>query len=117
MGSKLGLILSLFFAVFVFLFATDLICLQANFTNLESIANTVSLMLSREGGANFLKVTMYIKQQNGVSLKMDSNIFQIGEYKEFTVLKDYDSFLIFKDPIQLKVSRTVLVGQFEGNIN
>jgi hypothetical protein len=112
-GSKLGLILSLFFAVFVFIFACDLITMQANFTNLESIANRVGLMISEKGGASLAQIRFYISQQPGVTLKYDNEYFKVGEFKEFTLTKKYDSFLIFRNTIDIKVSRTVLVGQFE----
>ena len=113
MGSKLGLILSLFFAVFVFVFAVDLINLQANYANLESIANTVSLLLGENGGANVSQIRLYVLQHPGVTIEYDDSYFKVGEFKEFTLSKEYKGFLVFKDPIDIKVSRTVLIGQFE----
>jgi hypothetical protein len=112
-GSKLGLILSLFFSVFVFIFACDLITLQSNFSNLESIANSVSLMISEGGAANFLKIKSYLNRFPDVSIEYDNPVFEVGEYKEFTLSKEYRGFLIFAETMDIKVSRTVLVGQFE----
>jgi hypothetical protein len=112
-GSKLGVILSLFFAIFVFIFACDLITLQANYSNLESIANSVSLLISESGGANLARVNLIISNSPGVRIKYDNTYFKVGEFKEFTLLKQHQGVLIFQDPIDISVSRTVLVGQFE----
>ena len=85
MGSKLGIILSLFFAIFVFIFSADLITLQANYSNLETIANTVGEMFSKEGGAAFRKINEYLKRQNGVELILEDTTFKYGEFKDFDI--------------------------------
>lgn len=114
MGSKLGVILSLFFAIFVFTFASDLIALQANYSNLESIANSISLIISSKGSSSNETINQYMEKHKGIKLSFSDNVFKIGEFKDFTLEKNYNSFMIFRKEIQIKVERTVLVGQYEG---
>ena len=114
MGSKLGIILSLFFAIFVFIFSADLITLQANYSNLETMANTVGEMFSKEGGAAFRKINEYLKHQKGVELVLENTTFKYGEFKDFALTKHYVGVLIFNEPIKISVKRTVLLGQYEG---
>ena len=98
MGSKLGIILSLFFAIFVFIFSADLITLQANYSNLETIANTVGEMFSKEGGAAFRKINEYLKHQKGVELILENTTFKYGEFKEVTE----DTNIFIYPPYQFK---------------
>ena len=114
MGSKLGTILSLIFAVFVFIFAADLISLQANYTQMESIANTIGLMLAEKGGAWASEVRLYMMRYPEVTLTYDSPIFKVGEFKEFIVTKTHEGIILFNEPHTISVKRTALIGQFEG---
>ena len=114
MGSKLGIILSLFFAVFVFIFAADLITLQANYSNLETVANTVGEMFSKKGGAAIRDINEYLSKYNGVQLVLKDNVFKYGEFKEFALTKFYEGVLVFNEPIKISVKRSVLLGQYEG---
>lgn len=114
MGSKLGTILSLIFAVFVFIFATDLITLQANYSNLESIANSVGLLISESGGAAIFQINSIIRDNPGVEITYDNAVFQDGDFKQFILTKEFKGVIIFNEAININVKRTVLIGQFEG---
>ena len=113
MGSKLGTILSLMFAVFVFIFAADLIILQANYTQMESIANTIGLMLAEKGGAGSMQVKLYMLNYPEITLKYDSPVFKVGEFKEFVISKEHRGIILFNEPITIAVTRTTLIGQYE----
>lgn len=115
MGSKLGTMLSLIFSIFVFVFAVDLIALQSNYTNLESIASSVSTIVSTKGSVCRTYVDEYLEKFNGVKIVFNDSTFEIGEFTDFSVVKSFSSMIIFKEAVELKVFRTVLIGQYEKN--
>lgn len=113
MGSKLSLIISLLFSCFVFIFLVDLVSIQTNYSELESIASSITQLVATKGNQGISVIKMYLTAHKDTKVTFNNNIFKLGEFKEFSVEKEYKSIFLYSNSINLKVTRTAVVGQYE----
>lgn len=115
MGSKLSLILSLVFSLIIFTFLIDLVSIQINYSNLDSLASNIGLLISTKGQASKSYITIIMKSHEDIKLTYDNNDFSIGNFKTFYLKKSYKS--LYMDDLTLKLERSVVIGIYEKELN
>lgn len=115
MGSKLSLIISLAFSLIIFTFLTDLICIQVNYSMLDSLASDICLLISTKGKQSKAFITIRLKSYEDVSIKYDNSDYSIGTFKTFYLTKTYKS--LYLNNLTLKIERSTVVGIYDKELN
>ena len=110
MSSKVGLLLSMIFIALFFLFGADLISLQSAYTILDSKANNISYIISRNGVID----NQFISDiENSFSVTFDCPINlspSFGERITYKVSTTYKPLVISKNEMTITIQRMTIVG-------
>ena len=110
MSYKIGLLLSMIFVALFFLFGADLISLQSAYSSLDSKANNISYLISRNGVIdndfiNYVETTFY------VDFECDKHLNPtFGEKIIYTIKTQYTPLVISDDDMTLSITRMTIVG-------
>ena len=110
MSYKIGLLLSMVFVALFFLFGADLISLQSAYSLLDSKANNISYIISRNGviDTNFI---YYIETTFNVEFECDINENpEFGEQIYYQISMEYHPLVISKEDMILSIQRMTIVG-------
>ena len=117
MSQKLGMILSVMFIILVFLFGADLVMLQTVYTNLDSISETISFQIAKNGvdsdGDIDSSIKDYVYKTTGASITANNNgkvNFLEGDIFAYVLTKEYQPILLSTNPIKVSVSRYTVLG-------
>lgn len=112
MGSKIATILSLIFVVTLFLFASDMMCLQYLYSDLDSTAVTIGYLISKQKliDDNFVE---RISDDYKVIFKYTGpEVLKYGEVVQFQVSKEFNPVIISGSTMMVDVVRTTVVGYY-----
>lgn len=112
MSSKLGMILSMIFVIAFLLLGADMMCMSAAYSQLDSTSITIGYLLSKHGKVdkkyiNELEETYHIK-----FLTISPSSPSSGDVVDFVIYQNYDPIILSGDPIQLKASRSTIIGYY-----
>jgi len=113
MSNKIGLILSFLFIVIFFVFGVDLISIQYIYTDLDTKAITMGYWISKTGSLDpsFIK---YLENKYDVTFTcLDNCSPSFGDVVEYKVSKIYTPIILSKDPMDIAVKRTAVIGYYE----
>jgi len=110
MSYKIGLLLSMIFVALFFLFGADLISLQSAYSLLDSKANNISYIISRNGVVdddfiNYVETTFLVTFE---CEKNESPTF--GEKIIFQISTQYQPMVISNEEMTLAIKRMTIVG-------
>ena len=110
MSYKIGLLLSMVFVALFFLFGADLLSLQSAYSVLDSKANNISYIISRNGRIDDAFIA-YIEETYNVDFKCEKNYAPtFGEEIVFEISTTYSPLVISKEEMVLTVQRMTVVG-------
>ncbi len=109
MASKLGLILSLAFAIQVLCFMGDIACLQALVAKLDAASIVVSRLIAREGVVTTQIVRQIRKEYGSDVIPVTKGKVQIGETYTYILVENYTP-ISFVEPFSVTVTRSTVVG-------
>lgn len=110
MSYKIGLLLSMVFVALFFLFGADLISLQSAFSVLDSKANNISYIISRNGviDTDFI---YYIETTFHVEFECETNTAPtFGEKVIYQISTTYSPLVISKEEMVITVRRMTIIG-------
>ena len=110
MSYKIGLILSMIFVALYFAFGADLLSLQSAYSVLDSKANNISYVISRNGviDNDFIN---YIETTFNVTFDCQTNPYPtFGEKIIYTISTDYQPMVISKQKMTIAIKRMTIVG-------
>ena len=110
MSYKIGLLLSMIFITLFFLFGADLITLESLYSSLDTKANNISYLISRNGviDDNFI---YYIETTFNVEFVCDKNLSpEFGEQIFYEVSMNYRPMVISKKEMTITIQRMTIVG-------
>ena len=110
MPYKIGLILSMIFVALFFLFGADLVSLQGVYSTLDSKANNISYIISRNGVVddNFID---YIETTFDVTFECPKNSSpEFGEKIIYQISTSYHPLVLSKEVMTLTIKRMTVVG-------
>ena len=109
MSYKLGLLLSTVFLMAVFLMGADLTLLNATFQQVDGVAMVVAHRISMDGGLQAATVE-YVKSQGATFTAITEGAPAIGDTYTFAVERSYAPLILKKSPIEIRVTRSCVVG-------
>ncbi len=113
MSSKIGLILSMIFVAFTFLFGADLLTLQGAFTVVQNKANDIAYELEYYSCFD-QEMHSYLESKYEVTITpicgFPSNT--IGDSVEFSVSYKVEGLLFMPNSYTLTASRTAILGYY-----
>lgn len=112
MASKIGLILSFFFVVLTFLFASDLIHLQLVYTNLDAVATTAGHLIIEHGGINEEIESFVLKRANAQIICLENCSPRFGDTYIYNVTTIHETMFMSKDPLTVSITRSVVIGYY-----
>ena len=110
MSYKIGLILSMIFVAIFFLFGADLITLESVYSALDSKANNISYIISRNGviDDDFIE---YIETTFSVDFDCPKNLSPtFGEKIIYQISTNYHPLVISKQEMTIAIKRMTIVG-------
>ena len=111
MAYKLGLMLSMVFLMAVMLLGGDIIAVSSIHSSLDARALVVSRNIGKEGCVS--ENTLFLVQEHQATLEYEELHFPaVGDNLTFLLYKDYESFVLSKNPLRISVKRTAIVGYY-----
>ena len=110
MGSKIGAILSTLFIFIAFLFASDFVMIQVNYTNLDAFSITINEKISKSGEIND-ELKEFVKNKIGGTITpVDvSASYEVGSFFGYYLAKEYKPIIIKNEPIEVKIKRYTVI--------
>ena len=113
MGSSLGFLLSLFFAVQAMAYVGDLTVIQQIYSALDSVAVTAGHIISLEGGISEHTRRFVMDNAKAYIYPIDKDYRAVGEIFEYIVTRKYEPIIMSRDTMILEVRRSVMIGYIE----
>lgn len=110
MGSKLGLILSISIIFFAFLFGADLIMIQLQYTELDSLSAIISYKISKEAEISESLLMMCEERNiNIVALNPEVSGYQKGDVFSYTLSREYTPLVLGNQPFDITITRHAVI--------
>lgn len=110
MSYKVGLILSMIFVALFFLFGADLITIESVYSVLDSKANNISYIISRNGVIDDEFID-YIETTFSVDFDCPKNLSPtFGEKIIYQISTSYHPLVISKKEMTIAIKRMTIVG-------
>ena len=110
MSYKVGLILSMIFVALFFLFGADLITIESVYSALDSKANNISYIISRNGVIDDEFID-YIEITFSVDFDCPKNLSPtFGEKIIYQISTNYHPLVISKQEMTIAIKRMTIVG-------
>ena len=110
MSYKVGLILSMIFVALFFLFGADLITIESVYSALDSKANNISYIISRNGVIDDEFID-YIEITFSVDFDCPKNLSPtFGEKIIYQISTSYHPLVISKQEMTIAIKRMTIVG-------
>ena len=113
MGSSLGFLLSLFFAVQVMAYVGDLTVIQQIYSALNSVAITAGHIISLEGFISDNTRKFVENNAKADIIPVDKDYLTVGEVFEYVVTRKYEPIIMSRETMILEVRRSVMIGYSE----
>ncbi len=117
MSNKLAFILSIYIIMMTFLFGTDLVMLQVNYSNLDSLSQLISFKISDygidENGDIDSTIIEFAKNNlNADLIRADesSKQYKEGDLYPYFLFKEYDAIMLSITPIKVQIKRYAVIG-------
>lgn len=113
MGSKLGLILSLSFIFFAFLFGTDLVLIEINYAELDSLSTIINYRISKTGKIPEDVLSLQ-EEKNFVISPLDTvtSGYETGDKFGYILTREYIPFVMGNETLQIKITRYTIIGVY-----
>ena len=110
MASKIGVMLSLIFFFYAFLFASDFVMIQLTYTSLDALSTTISYRISKTGEIND-DLKKFVKEEINADIKPvgASTSYEEGSMLGYYLIKEYKPIAYDSEPLELKIRRYAVI--------
>ncbi len=112
MASKLGLILTLAFAIQILCFMGDLTCLQGLLGRLDSFAIATGKRIAEEGGLSTRAIIQARSEYGFILRSLSGGAAEIGTLYKYQVSCEYVP-ISFLEPFTVTLTRSTVIGYIE----
>lgn len=113
MGSKIGFLLSLLFAVQIMAYAGDLSMVQMIHSSLDACAVSAGKMIAIEGKISSGVISFVRSAAKANILPITSQSPQVGKIYEFKVFRSFQPLVISSTPMTITIHRSVVIGYLD----
>ena len=110
MGYKIGFLLSLIFIVQLFVIAGDITSIQIIYTNLDAVSVTAGQAISKYGGITENVIRLVENEANAHIEAITTETPSFGSIYEYRIYTSYNAYVISKEPMEISISRSVVIG-------
>lgn len=113
MASKIGVMLSLIFFFYAFLFASDFVMIQLTYTSLDALSTTVSYRISKSGEIND-ELAQFVKEEINGDIKPvgASSSYEEGSMLGYYLIKEYKPIAYDSEPLPIKIKRYAVINMY-----
>jgi len=113
MASKIATILSLMFVVIFFLFASDMMCMQYLYSDLDSKAISIGYLIAQRRIINN-EFKNYVESRYEIVFTYDGpEAPNYGSLVEYKVSKTFSPIIISSTDMEINVKRSTVVGYYD----
>lgn len=112
MASKIGTILSMIFVLLLFLFASDFMCLQYLYSDLDSKALSVSYQIAQNQIIDSAFIKNIEKTYNVIFTYSGPSNPSYGEIVDFKISKSFKPIILSTSEMMVNVNRTAVIGYY-----
>ena len=113
MGSKLGFLLSLFFAIQVICLTSDLSSIQIIHSTLDTCSVTVAKKISISGGVTS-EIRHFVKTNcGGTIVATGRGPYQVGDILTFQISKSFTPLIMSQKAMKITVTRSTVLGYLD----
>ena len=112
MASKIGTILSMIFVLMLFLFASDFMCLQYIYSDLDSKALTISYQIAQNQVIDSSFIKNIENNYNVIFTYSGPSNPSYGEIVDFKISKSFKPIILSSNKMMINVNRTAVVGYY-----
>ena len=118
MASKIGVMLSLIFFFYAFLFASDFVMIQLIYTSLDALSTTVSYRISKSGEIND-ELAQFVKEEINGDIKPvgASSSYEEGSMLGYYLIKEYKPIAYDSEPLTIKIKRYAVINMYRWLFN
>ena len=118
MASKIGVMLSLIFFFYAFLFASDFVMIQLTYTSLDALSTTVSYRISKSGEIND-ELAQFVKEEINGDIKPvgASSSYEEGSMLGYYLIKEYKPIAYDSEPLIIKIKRYAVINMYRWLFN
>lgn len=110
MASKLGLILSMMIIFVAFLFGADLVMLQVQYSDLDSMSTLISYKISKEAQISDSLLTFCEERNVIIEADNDKEIgFEKGDVFKYVLKKEYKPLVLSNEPFEVSITRYTVI--------
>ena len=111
MASKISTILSLFFVMTFFLFSSDIINIQYQYSALDAVSININALLANTAG-EFASVKSFLsKNYPKVAYQTETDVIALGEPFTYRLTLEYNPlFMNSGDVMSISIKRSVVIG-------
>ena len=112
MSYKLGMMISMIFVIAFLLLGGDMMCLSAFYSELDSTCISIGYVIAKSGRVDSEFIHTLEDHYKVTFLTISPATPSYGDVVEFVIYRNYDPLIISSDPIQIKASRTTVIGYY-----
>lgn len=118
MASKIGVMFSLIFFFYAFLFASDFVMIQLTYTSLDALSTTVSYRISKSGEIND-ELAQFVKEEINGDIKPvgASSSYEEGSMLGYYLIKEYKPIAYDSEPLTIKIKRYAVINMYRWLFN
>ena len=118
MASKIGVMLSLIFFFYAFLFASDFVMIQLTYTSLDALSTTASYRISKSGEIND-ELAQFVKEEINGDIKPvgASSSYEEGSMLGYYLIKEYKPIAYDSEPLTIKIKRYAVINMYRWLFN
>ncbi|HKL72746.1 MAG TPA: hypothetical protein VJY64_00995 [Candidatus Onthovivens sp.] len=111
MGSKIGTILSIFIIFFAFMFGVDVVLIQLNYSNLDSLSTYISYKISKEAqiSADLKKYAEENYHVYLIEVNPDISAYKKGDIFEYYLSSKYQPLIMAHETININIKRYAVI--------
>ena len=112
MSYKLGMMISMIFVIAFLLLGGDMMCLSAAYSQLDATCISIGYVIAKSGRVDNQFIAMLEENYKVTFLTITPSSPSVGDVVEFVIYRNYDPLIISNEPIQIKASRTTVIGYY-----
>ncbi len=112
MSSKFGLLLSFIFYALFFVLSVDVMCIQYQYSDLDSKSVTIAYELSRLESFDDESISLIETRHHVIISDISNRSPSFGDVIDFVVLKEYSPLIVSNEVMELKIKRTTVIGYY-----
>ena len=112
MSSKIGLLISLMFFTMFFMLSIDMMCIQYQYSDLDSQSVVIAYEVSHLESITDENVSHIEEKHHVVIVDISNRNPEFGDVIDIVILREYKPIIVSNSPMEIKIKRSVVIGYY-----